>query len=371
MQMQNEKPNQAKWRVGFLLMLAVGITALLFWVVKGFALALVMAAILAGFTYPAHRGLAKRLGGRKGVAAALTVLLALVVVIVPGLLLLGVLLHDAVEISERVQPWLAEHVQQSGGLRQAIEKSPTLSKLIPYQEQILEKVGQLAGKAASFAAESVVSGATGAAQFFLRLFVTLYAMFCFLKDGPAVLAWVFAYTPLSADDRQRLVATFASVARATLKGTFVIAIVQGALAGAAFAVAGIEGAVFWGALTAVSSVVPVVGTALVWVPAAVYLALSGRPGAAVGLAAWCVAVVGTVDNVLRPILVGKDTQMPDLMVLVTTLGGLALFGGAGIVIGPIVGALFTTVWTLWQAAVDEAGLAPLVNGAPGGRVSPS
>ena len=364
--MQDGNSMPTKSRVAFLLLLAIGITAALLWVTKGFVVALVMAAALAGLAHPVHRRLTKLLRGRKGMAAVLTVLLALVIVIVPAVLFLGILLQDAAHVSSRAGPWIEEHLRKPGSLRQAMEQSPTLRRLLPYEDQIAKKAGELAGKAASYIAQAAADGATGAAQFFLMLFVMLHAMYTFLKRGPAILEWMFAYTPLSAGDRQRLVETFASVARATLKGKFVIAIIQGGLGGAAFAVAGIEGAVFWSVIMAISSIVPLVGTALVWVPAALYLATIGRPGAAVGLAAWCVVVVGAADNVLQPLLVGRDTKMSDLMVLLTTLGGLALFGTAGIVIGPIVGALFTTVWTLWGSAVDEAGLAVHVANAGGG-----
>jgi predicted PurR-regulated permease PerM len=186
------------------------------------------------------------------------------------------------------------------------------------------------------------------------LFVTLYATFYFLQDGRVVLDWLFDYTPLAAGDRERLVGTFSSVARATLKGKLVIGVVQGGLAGAAFAVAGIGGAVFWGTVTAIASLIPLVGTGLIWIPVVMYLAMIGRPATAVGVAAWCGLVVGAVDNVLGPVLVGRETKMPDLLVLLTTLGGLGLFGAAGIMIGPIVGALFITVWDLWGLAVEEA-----------------
>ncbi len=177
-------------------------------------------------------------------------------------------------------------------------------------------------------------------------------MFYFLKDGRKILDWMFAFTPLSSDDQQLLVATFTSVSRATLKSTLVIGIVQGGLAGAAFAVAGNCGAVFWAAVMALLSILPGIGTALVWVPAVFYLVMIGRYEAATGLAVWCALVVGTADNVLRPLLIGKDTEMPDLMVLLTTLGGLLLFGVAGLVIGPIVGALVITVWELWGSATE-------------------
>jgi predicted PurR-regulated permease PerM len=353
--MTNENAMPTRPRTIFLFMLAVAVSLLFLWVIKGFVLALVLAVVLAAAAYPLYEWLTKRLCGRESAASMLTVLLFLMVVVVPGLLFLGVLMRDATAISREVQPWIAEITRQPGALRQAVEESPALRKLLPYQDQIVEKAGQFAGKAASFLAQAVVGGATGAAEFFLKLFVALFGMFHFLKDGRAILDWVFASTPVSTEDRERLLATFSSVARATLKGTLVIGIVQGGLAGIAFAVAGIEGAAFWGVIMAILSIIPGVGTALVWVPAVVFLGLTGRIGAAVGLAAWCALVVGTADNFLRPVLVGKDTKMSDLMVLLTTMGGLALFGAAGIVIGPIIGALFTTVWTLWGNAVEERG----------------
>jgi predicted PurR-regulated permease PerM len=127
----------------------------------------------------------------------------------------------------------------------------------------------------------------------------------------------------------------------------VIGAVQGGLAGLAFAVIGIQGSAFWGTVMAVLSIIPGVGTALVWVPAAIWLFANGSEGAAIGLTLWCVAVVGTVDNVLRPYLVGRDTQMSDLLIMLATLGGLFLFGAVGIIVGPLIAALFVTVWEIY------------------------
>ena len=338
-----------KFRVTFLLLLASVISILFLRLIWGFLLPLLMAAVMAGLASPVYRRLVKLFRNHKAVASAVTVFLSLCLIAVPIFLLIGIVANEAIGITEVTADWLKEHIQE-----QKIQDIPALQKLLPYQDQIVEKAGQFASKAASFVAQALAGGATGAARFFLMMFITLYAMFFFLKDSRAILDWIFAYTPLSVSEKERLVATFNSVARATLKGTFVIGIVQGGLAGAAFAVAGIEGAMFWGVIMTVLSIIPGIGTALVWVPAVIYLAMIGRVGAAVGLAVWCAIVVGTADNILRPILVGKDTKMPDLLILVTTLGGLILFGAAGIVIGPIIGALFITVWDLWSAAIEEA-----------------
>jgi predicted PurR-regulated permease PerM len=158
---------------------------------------------------------------------------------------------------------------------------------------------------------------------------------------------ILYYLPLPPEDEERLVARFVSVARATIKGTGVVGIAQGALGGLGFWVAGIEGAALWATIMAVFSILPGVGTAIVWVPAVVYLFAVGKTLTATLLMAWCLVVVGTIDNFLRPWLVGKDTKMSDLLVLLSTLGGLTMFGAVGVVIGPIVAALFVTVWEIY------------------------
>jgi predicted PurR-regulated permease PerM len=150
-----------------------------------------------------------------------------------------------------------------------------------------------------------------------------------------------------------LLERFVSVTRATIKGSLFIGFLQGSLAGLAFWVAGVPGAAFWGAVMVVLSIIPAVGAGLVWVPAVVYLFLAGAPLAAVGLLLWCVLVVGTVDNLLRPRLVGRDARMSDLLILLSTLGGIVLFGVVGFVVGPIVGALFVTTWDIYGEAFQH------------------
>jgi predicted PurR-regulated permease PerM len=189
--------------------------------------------------------------------------------------------------------------------------------------------------------------AAGTAAFLLNLFVMAYAMFFFFRDGRKIIDKIFYYMPLNHEDEERLLERLRSVTRATIKGTLVIGIIQGALAGLAFWVAGIDGAAFWGTMMAVLSIVPGIGAALVWVPAVIYLFITGQTITAVLLLAWCAAVVGTIDNILRPALVGKDAQMPDLLILIGTLGGLFLFGPIGFIVGPIVCALFLTVWEIY------------------------
>jgi predicted PurR-regulated permease PerM len=198
-----------------------------------------------------------------------------------------------------------------------------------------------------------VAGATeftaGTAGVLLDLFVMVYAMFFFFRDGKSIVEKIFYYMPLGHEDEELLLERLRSITRATIKGTLVIGVIQGTLAGLAFWVAGIDGAAFWGTVMTVLSVVPGIGAALVWVPAVIYLYLIGQPVAATLLLVWCAAVVGTIDNVLRPILVGKDAKMPDRLILIGTLGGLFLFGVIGFIVGPIVCGLFLTVWEIYGA----------------------
>jgi predicted PurR-regulated permease PerM len=181
----------------------------------------------------------------------------------------------------------------------------------------------------------------------------LYAMFFFLRDGESILQRVFYYIPLSHDDEERMLERFTSVTRATIKGTLIIGVVQGTLAGLALWAGGIAGAAFWGTIMVILSVIPGIGSALVWVPAVIYLYATGSTLAATLVAVWCAAVVGTIDNVLRPMLVGKDAKMPDLLILIGTLGGLFLFGPIGFIAGPIVFGLFITIWHIYGEAFRD------------------
>jgi predicted PurR-regulated permease PerM len=158
---------------------------------------------------------------------------------------------------------------------------------------------------------------------------------------------------LNDEDETLMLNKFTSVTRAMLKGTLMIGILQGGLAGTAFAIAGIDNVVFWGTVMAVLSVIPSVGSALVWIPASIILIMQGNVAAGVGLLAFCGLIVGSLDNVLRPILVGKDTKMHELMIFFGTLGGILMFGIAGIFIGPVIASLFVTIWELYGIAFSE------------------
>jgi predicted PurR-regulated permease PerM len=303
--------------------------------------------------HPMFRKLSGCLGGRRVLAALATVIILILVVFIPMSVFLGIVAAQAVDVTHSVGPWIERQIEQPDQLDRLLWNNPRLEWLQPYQQELMTKVSELAGMVGTFLVNSVAAATRGTASFLLSTFVMLYAFFYFLLSGRALLEKVLYYIPLEPDDENLMVEKFRSVARATLKGSLVIGIVQGVLAGAAFAVAGIKGAAFWGTVMAVLSIIPAVGTGLVWVPAVIYLFVIGKTTTAIVLGLWCLVAVGTVDNFLRPMLVGRDTKMPDLMVLISTLGGLFYFGAVGFIIGPVVAALFIAIWEIYGRAFAD------------------
>jgi len=347
--METEQQSGKPFRKGFVLVMTVAYTAMFFAMIWGFVEALLMAAVFSGILYPVYIRLNKTFKGRSTPASLLTLLIAILVIVLPLLFLLGMIADQAVDVTVKVEPWVQKQMSESAGDEGSLPGwLPYADKLEPYKDEISAKFGEFTESAASFLASSLARITEGTMVFFLNLFVMLYAMFFFLISGPQLVKIIMGYAPLSQQDRQKMLQVGLSVSRATIKGTLIIGIIQGALGGIGFAVAGIGSAVFWAALMAILSVLPGIGSALVWVPAVIYLLLTGNTVAGLLLAAWCAGVVGTIDNVLRPILVGRDTEMPDLLILLATLGGLGFFGASGLVLGPVLAALFITVLAIYS-----------------------
>jgi predicted PurR-regulated permease PerM len=343
-------------RTAFVLLLVVAVTALFLAVAWPFFKPLLLGALLAGLFHPLYRWITRLLGGRRSLGAAVTLLVLLVLGLGPVSAFLGIVLQQALTMSDQAIPWLNQHLGAASIFNVQewlVQKFPGLVKYMPSQEQLLEQVGTAAKTAGAFLVGFASRMTATTAAFLLNLFVMLYAMFFFFRDGDKILERIFYYTPLSDEDETRMLTQFASITRATVKGTLVIGIIQGALAGIAFWVAGIEGAALWGTIMTILSIIPGIGAALVWVPVVIILFVTGQYLTATLLAAWCAAVVGTVDNFLRPMLVGRDAKMPDLLILIGTLGGLFLFGPIGFIVGPIVCGLFLTVWDIYGATFRE------------------
>jgi predicted PurR-regulated permease PerM len=347
-----ERPNisATTFRTAFVLILVLAVTALFVAVTWPFLKPLLLGAMLAGLCRPLYSWVKRLVRGRRSLAATLTLIILFVLVAGPISAFVGVVVAQAIQVSDQAIPWVQQHFGAASTFNAhdwLVQRFPALAPYVPEQAQIIEGMGRAAKAAGAFLVVGATQLTTGTAGFLLDLFVMLYAMFFFFRDGPRIIEKIFYYMPLTSKDEEMLLERLTSVTRATIKGTLVIGIIQGALAGVGFWVAGIDGAAFWGTIMAVLSVVPGIGAALIWVPAVIYLFIAGETLTAVLLLAWCAAIVGTIDNILRPALVGKDAKMPDLLILIGTLGGLFLFGPIGFIVGPIVCGLFLTIWDIY------------------------
>jgi predicted PurR-regulated permease PerM len=337
-------------RRAFLLLLVGGITFGFIAMLWPFLMTILLAAIFTAVLHPLYSRVHRRVGGHPGLAAALVLLIVLLVGVVPLFVVLGAAANEALRVSQNMRPNLERLLAQPGIFDEYLEGMPGYALIEPYRDQVLTKAAELVGGLGAYLFE-VLSSATRATVVFIFHFVVMvYTMFFFLMSGPQLLGSVMEHLPLGNADKARVLDRFVSVTRATLKGTILIGLVQGTLGGIAFRLVGIDGAIFWGSVMTVLSILPGVGGAIVWVPAAIVLAAQGHMGRAVALVLVGSLVIGSVDNLLRPRLVGRDVQMHDLMIFFSTLGGIMLFGVMGFIAGPILAALFVTAWDMFATA---------------------
>ena len=307
--------------------------------------------ILAILFAPLHRKLLRRMPGRRNLAALCTLGLCLIVVVLPMTAITASLIQEASAVYERMR---------SGQLNFGLYFQQVIAALPAWAAGLLDRfnlttVGELQQKlssvavqASQFAAAQALSIGQNTLQFLVSFGIMLYLLFFLLRDGASLAQRIGQATPLDEMHKRQLVGKFTTVIRATVKGNIVVAASQGALGGLIFWILGIQGPVLWGVSMAFLSLLPAVGAGLIWAPVAIYFLATGAVWQGVVLAAFGVGVIGLVDNVLRPILVGKDTKMPDYVVLISTLGGMALFGLTGFVIGPVIAALFMASWDLFS-----------------------
>ena len=336
-----------------LLIIVALISIIFLFMIRHFLMAIILAGIFSGLMYPVYLQCLKWFRGKRIFASLATLIVIVFLILIPLSALTGVVTSQAIHIGKNVTPWVQKQINNPGELIELLQKLPFYEDIAVYREPIVQKGGELVAGISKYLLNSLSEATMQTVNVVFMTLIFLYTMFFFLMDGEKVLKRVLFYLPLEDHDERRILEKFTSVARATLKGTLVVGMIQGGLAGLALWVVGFNSAVFWGVIMLVLSVIPGVGTALVWGPAAIFLAFNGNYPAAIGLILFCGLVVGSVDNFLRPFLVGKDTQMHELMILFGTLGGIVMFGVVGIVIGPIIAALFVTVWDIYGIVFQE------------------
>jgi len=345
--------NEKNLRLVLVVLLVAAVSVLFVAMIRQFLMTILLAAIFSGLAQPLYKKIVAIFRGRRKLASVCTLLLIVAMIVGPFLAFLGVLASQAYQIAQSVGPWIERQVHEPDNITRLIERFPALGRLEPYRAEIIDKLGQAVGSVGNYLFTGLSNATRGTITFLFHMSLLLYTMFFFLIDGKAILEKVLSYVPLSKEDKSRLGGKFVTVSRATIKGTLAIGIVQGGLAGLGFAVAGIQGAVFWGTMMAVLSIIPGLGTAIVWVPGVIYLLASGHIAAGVLLGLFCALVVGSADNLLRPRLVGRDVKMHPLLILFGTLGGVVFFGVVGVIVGPVLAALFVTIWDMCGIVFSE------------------
>ncbi|MEO6030838.1 MAG: AI-2E family transporter, partial [Burkholderiaceae bacterium] len=323
--------------------LAFGMILLPFWG------AVFWGVIIAILFAPLQRLLARRIRSKTWAAIA-TLAIVLLIVTPPLILIVATVVQEGSGVYARIK---------TGELNFGRYFQEMVGALPPWFNLVLDRLGinnladieqrltSAVARASQLIATQVLGVGQNTLEFVVGLFIALYLAFFLLRDGASLALRVKAAIPLDESHKQALSQKFATVIRATVKGNIVIALIQGTLGGLALWVLDVRGALLWAVLMAFLSLLPAVGAGLIWGPVAVYLLITGSVLQGAGLIAYGVLVIGMVDNVLRPILVGKDTRMPDYVVLISTLGGLAVFGINGFIIGPLIAAMFIAVWHIY------------------------
>jgi predicted PurR-regulated permease PerM len=345
-----------------LLLLVLAATALFLLIIWPFFGAVCWAIFIAIVFWPLHQRFVHGSHGRRNMAALGSLTVILLIVILPLAMIIASITSEASVLVEKMR---SGEIQITQFFQRLLDALPHwahsmlqrfgLGELGLLQQKLLATLGA--------SGQVVTSRVVGIGQvtldFVVAFFVMLYMLFFLFRDGEQLTQSIARAIPLHPQHTRRLLTQFATVVRATVKGNIVVALVQGALGSVAFWVLGLPGAMLWGAVMALLSLLPAVGAALVWGPIAIYYFFTGALVKAIGLAVWGALVIGLVDNVLRPILVGKDTRMPDYLVLVATLGGIVVFGLNGFVIGPVIAAVFLVSWEMLASARQQSAIPPM------------
>jgi predicted PurR-regulated permease PerM len=322
--------------VGFLLML------------KPFFGAIFWACALAVIFYPVKEKLLKRWPGRVNTASLITLTLCILVVILPMIVVISSVLNEGIGLYDKLQ---SGEINPAQYIEQVRDSFPRLQSLLSRFGMDINNLKTDAINAAmaggKFLAQNTLNIGQNAFEFIVNLALMLYITFFMLRDGNKLLDVLMRALPLEDNRERMLFSLFAEVTRATIKGNIFIAIVQGTVGGITMAALDIHGALLWGVSMAFASLIPSIGSALIWAPISLYLFATGETTSAIILVGVGAGVIGVLDNILRPVLVGRDTKLPDYLVLLSTLGGIALFGINGFVIGPLVAAVFLAFWGIF------------------------
>lgn len=339
-----QKP-KAQTVLFFVILLIV--TVAVFFIMKPFIYALLWAAILAGLFMPVYTRVERKLH-RPTLSATIVVVLICLIFILPFGFIISLLLKQSMDLYQGL-------TTDNSQVNVYVQKLMDLAKHNPYTDSLqldddalTAKITELSKGVAGYFFESLKNFTQNTLHFIVQLGVMIYALFYFIRDGQKFLREILKLLPLEDDRDEILLAHFQKTANATLKVTLIIGGIQGVLGGLLFLAAGIQGAILWGVVMVITAVIPVVGCALVWVPAGLLMMITGHFWTGVFILAAGSLVISMVDHFLRPILLGKGVSMHPLLIFLSTMGGIVVFGFTGFIFGPIIMSLALAVWHMYE-----------------------
>ncbi len=337
----------------FFIALLLGTAVVFFRMLQIFFVPVLLAAVFATLFYPMYLRFLRLFRGRKTLASFFCCLALLLLLIVPLYLVADLVSHEAIDFYRSAQAHLGEFSQRIQGMLGQARDLPLVRDLRLDQIDWHAALQNASSSAGSFAGTVINKTSRGTIEVVVLLFTTLFTMFYFFRDGRDLLRRLRFLIPLDREHKNAIATRFSTVARATVKGTLVIALVQGTLSGLTLWMFGIRSPILWGVVATFLAVLPMIGSWLVLYPAAIYQILTGHLWQGIGILLMTVIVIVNIDNVLRPRLVGQEAGMHDLMVFFSTLGGISMFGPMGFIVGPLVAALFLALLDIYSAEFRE------------------
>ncbi len=347
-----------------LLLLLALVTIAFIWILLPFYGAIFWAVTLGILFAPLQRKLLLKFKGRRNLATFATLGVCTLIAILPVIITTALLVQEVAMLYKDVESGkinVASYVMQFKDILPQTVQNWLDRFGLGNMAGLSEKISKGALEGSQFFATQVFSFGQSTFELVVSFFIMLYLLYFFIRDGQQMVRMIRNAVPLAEQQKRLLQLKFRRVVRASVKGNVAVAVTQGALGGLIFWVLGIHSALFWAVLMMFLSLLPAVGAGIVWAPVALYFLATGAVWDGVILALYGVFVIGMVDNVLRPIMVGKDTKMPDFLILISTLGGMAIFGLNGFVIGPLVAALFLSSWGLFSGTRRQVRLPDDIN----------
>ena len=316
------------------------------YILKPFFFAIFWAVLIAAIFAPLNRRINERFKS-PNLAAGLTLVAVVLAMVLPVSLLISLLVAESIDIYSSLQTSSGQWIETTEKTISFLSAHPILAKLQINESFLSGKLVEVMKAVSDFLVRNLTSLTQNTVVFILQFAVMLYCLYYFLRDGEKIIDNLTGFIPVNKGHVNIFIHEFLSTAKATLKFTFVIGGIQGFLGGLIFFIVGIEGALVWGVLMLGLSILPAVGCSIIWVPAGIILLIQGQIWQGLTVLIFGAVVISSVDTLLRPVLLGKDIKMHSLLIFLSTLGGLSIFGVSGFVLGPVIASLFLAIWKLF------------------------